>query len=389
MTEFDAVAHAEGDLTRRGFLRVSTLGSAAVVFGGASLLTACDPVGLMTADANGVRVHPFFKSRVVATTGVVVPGTNYPWHLWPDGGACFALPDGGWSYVSNSEWFVNAGAGFLRFDATGDIVDAGSILTGTQRNCAGGKTPWGTWLSCEEILTGAVWECDPIGATPAVRLPLMGLFNHEAAACDEVHEVIYLTEDRTDGALYRFVPETWGDLTTGQLQVLTEPASGPLAWVDVPDPDGAPVETKDQVPDTRRFNGGEGIDMSGGKAYFTTKGDNRVWCYDPDANTLAVIHDPAIQVNSMLSGVDNLVSSDAGVLYVAEDGGDMQIVLVRPDGSTFPVVQVTGVANSEMCGPAFSPDGTRLYFSSQRNPGTTYEVTGPWSAFNEPGPFNP
>ena len=78
-----------------------------------------------------------------------------------------------------------------------------------------------------------------------------------------------------------------------------------------------------------------------------------------------------------------------GVLYVAEDGGDMQIVLVRPDGSTFPVVQVTGVANSEMCGPAFSPDGTRLYFSSQRNPGTTYEVTGPWSAFNEPGPFNP
>jgi len=374
--------------TRREFLRVSTLGSAALVFGGAAVLSACDPVTLRKVDANGVMVHPFFTSRIVATTGVAVEGTTYDWHLWPDGGATFALPDGGWSYVSNSEWVLAgaAGAGFIRFDAGGNITDAGSILAGTQRNCAGGKTPWGTWLSCEEINYGAVWECDPIGAVPAVERPLMGKFFHEAAACDVANEVIYLTEDRPDGGLYRFVPDTWEDLSAGQLQVLTQASGQPLAWVDVPDPSGDPVHTRYQVTDMVLFDGGEGIDMVDGVAYFTTKGDNRVWTYDPTANALAIVYDDDVQVNGVLSGVDNLVASDTGVVYIAEDGGNMQIVLLRPDGSTFPVVELPGVENSEMCGPAFDPSGTRLYFSSQRNPGATYEITGPWASFRDAGP---
>ena len=62
----------------------------------------------------------------------------------------------------------------------------------------------------------------------------------------------------------------------------------------------------------------------------------------------------------------------------------MQIVLVRADGSTFPVVQVTGTTGSEITGPAFDPSGTRLYFSSQRDPGRTYEVRGNWSMFTQP-----
>ncbi|MEM7141999.1 MAG: alkaline phosphatase PhoX [Actinomycetota bacterium] len=376
---------ATHDISRRGFLRASSLGSAAIVFGGAAILSACDPVDLLTANADRLRLHPFFTSRTVATTGTNVAGTSYEWHRWPDGGACFPLPDGGWSYVSNSE--LVDGVGFIRFSADGTITDAGSCLEGTFINCAGGKTPWGTWLSCEEYPNGSVWECDPIGAVPGVRREAMGVFRHEAAAADPHGQKIYMTEDISDGGLYRFTPDTWGDLQTGLLEILTEPKPDHLVWVEVPDPTGgADNPTRYQVADTKIFNGGEGIDLANGKIIIGTKGDNRVWSYEPTKNHLSVIYDPNVQMNGVLSGVDNVVASDAGVIYVAEDGGDMQIVLVREDGSTFPVVQVVDTPESEICGPAFDPSGTRLYFSSQRNPGETFEVTGPWAAFTDPGP---
>jgi secreted PhoX family phosphatase len=382
---------APATLNRRGFLRVSALGSGAMVFGSGALLTACDPVGLKPADANGIRVAPGFTARVVATTDQEVASTGYTWHLWPDGGACFDLPGGGWSYVSNSEWFTGgpggAGASFIEFDAGGNIVNAGRCLSGTVRNCSGGITPWGTWLSCEETVTGSVWECDPLGAVPAIHHPGMGRFVHEAAACHPVEEVVYLTEDRPDGAFYRFVPTVWGDLSAGVLEVMTEAVPGTLAWATVPDPNGDPLGTRDQVADTKRFDGGEGIDLSGNNVVFATKGDNRVWSYDPVANALTVLYDAAVNVNAVLTGVDNVETSAAGVIYVCEDGGDMQIVLVREDGSTFPVMQIVGNSGSEICGAAFDSSGKRLYFSDQRNPGRTIEVSGSWGIFTDPGPL--
>jgi secreted PhoX family phosphatase len=155
----------------------------------------------------------------------------------------------------------------------------------------------------------------------------------------------------------------------------------------VPDPIGDPIATRDQVPDTKQFNGGEGIDLSNGNVVFTTKGDNKVWSYDPVANTLTTLYDAAIAVNGVLTGVDNVETSAEGVIYVCEDGGDMQIVLVREDGSTFPVVQIADNPTSEICGAAFDPSGKRLYFSDQRGPGRTIEVNGPWNLFTDPGLF--
>jgi secreted PhoX family phosphatase len=127
----------------------------------------------------------------------------------------------------------------------------------------------------------------------------------------------------------------------------------------------------------KSFSGGEGICYLDGSVFFTTKGDNKMWEYEIAGNQLSVAYDATTSTTPELTGVDNITATPAGGLYVAEDGGDMQIVLL--DGTRVePVVQVVGVDGSELAGPAFSPDGSRFYFSSQRNPGRTYEVTGPW-----------
>jgi secreted PhoX family phosphatase len=79
--------------------------------------------------------------------------------------------------------------------------------------------------------------------------------------------------------------------------------------------------------------------------------------------------------------VDNVVVSRSGDLYVAEDGADLQLCLITPDRIVAPFLQVLWQDGSELTGPAFSPDGQRLYFSSQRGGdgrGLTYEVTGPF-----------
>src|SRR5919107_1197576 len=98
------------------------------------------------------------------------------------------------------------------FAADGRITGAYRILSGTNVNCAGGATPWGTWLSCEEVPLGRVFETWPGGGRSAAERTRMGRFKHEAAACDPQRRVVYLTEDEEDGCLYRFLPDTWGDL---------------------------------------------------------------------------------------------------------------------------------------------------------------------------------
>ena len=343
-------------------------------------------------DALGLRLPEGFTARVVARSGELVQGTSTPWHAAPDGGACYLANDGGYVYVSNSEALVNAGASALRFTAEGELVDAYPILQGTLGNCAGGPTPWGTWLSCEEVPAGKVFECDPFGQAVALERPALGVFKHEAVAVDPVRGHLYLTEDEKDGRFYRFVADTVVDgrpeLTSGTLQVLqvVEGLEGAVVWLDVPDPSAADVATRFQVPESTPFDGGEGIAFHDGVVFFTTKGDNRVWAYDTDAESLTVLYDDDTAADPILTGVDNLWVTPAGDLLVAEDGGNMETIAITPDGRLVPIVQVMGHPSSEITGPALDPYRRRLYFSSQRGAsgnllgadGVTYEISGPF-----------
>ena len=352
---------------------------------------------LQPADANGLMLPPGFQSREIARANQPVAG--YPWHVFPDGQATFPAGDGGWVLVSNSESLAANGAGSsaIRFAPDGTISSAYRILSGTNANCAGGPTPWGTWLSCEEYDGGHVWECDPQGPGQGAIRPAMGTFNHEAVCVDPGARRLYMTEDEGDGGLYRFTPTNYPALGSGRLEIaVRHPTSSTrLRWAVVPDPTGISAPTRSQVAGTKRFNGGEGIWFDSGTVYFATKGDNRVWAYDVRSQILRWIYSHAATPNAPLRGVDNLTVSRAAEVFVCEDGGNMEICVISPapKRTVAPFLRLTGEAavglpdrGNETAGVVFDPSGRRMYFAAQRayGFGVVYEVTGPFQGASAP-----
>jgi uncharacterized protein len=371
-------------LSRRRFVQYAMLGLSNLAMPriGFSLPAALNKK-LYLDKIHNVAIPVGASIRIVAQSRQpVISNQSFLWHGAPDGGACYATNDNGWIYVSNSELNQQqGGVSAIRFNNQAEIVDAYSILKNTSRNCAGGKTPWNSWLSCEENGDqGQVYECDPEGKRQAQVRQDMGSFNHEAVAIDPKNHYCYMTEDVKDGCLYRFKPDSKGDLSTGTLEIAVA-NKNVLSWKKLEDPLAKTKPTRYQIKEAARFKGGEGIVYHDGKAFFTTKIDNVVWQYHINTGLISKIYDAADYQQPLLTGVDNIEVSPSGELLIAEDGGNMQIIALDHNYQPHVLVQIYNQDKSEITGPAFSPDGKRLYFSSQRGKtgksedGLTYEIT--------------
>ena len=412
-------------MDRREFLRaavVATGGAVTVPLVGSAVgaQPGSGPYGSLDGiepDENGILLPPGFTSRIVAMAGEPVGNSDYRWLVYPDGAAVFDDGEGGWYHTVNSEVFRPgfAGVSAIHYGPDGEILDAYRLLGESNANCGGGPTPWGTFLSGEEDFTGygVIWECDPTGAKPSVSHPAMGIFTHEAAAVDPDRQQVYMTEDQFDGLFYRFTPTNYPDLSDGLLEAARVEEDGSVTWIEVPDPSASETLTRQQLPgEATAFLGGEGIWYHNDVVFWSTKFDNIIHAINTADQTYSRIYeaDPAMvaEGTAILSGVDNLtVDAGTGDVYVAEDGGNMEIVIITPEGEVAPFLRVLDQDGSEITGPVFNPRRDRLYFSSQRGQapnnaedvlpeseitgnftGITYEVTGPFRGIvpDEPEP---
>lgn len=317
--------------------------------------------------------------------------------------------------------------------ATGVTEKQFLSLGGTELNCAGGPTPWGSWLSCEECFQGPgrkwhwlrritrdqrhgyVFEVSAYaeGLSKAEPIKAMGRFEHEACAVDENTGIVYMTEDRHHSLFYRYIPDTPGKLLDGgRLQALAlvghssvmthnwsaipqTPLNKPLAtrWIELDDVD--PVENdlriRGAVLGAATFARGEGLCVAGdGFAFTCTIGGpariGQVFTYTPSAfegtereteapGQLTLIAEA--NASSLLRNCDNLTMAPWGDLIVCEDTSNhCGLVGISPDGSQYPIAD-NAYSNSELAGVCFSPDGDIMFVNIQY-PGMTLAITGPF-----------
>ncbi len=380
-----------------------------------------DPAGLLDLPKG-------FSYRVLSALGdAMSDGGKVPDAA--DGMGCFDLGGGKLALVRNHELRPgkdSGGATGLHFDmddkgailpggTTTLVLDAASLtvesqfrsLSGTIRNCAGGITPWGSWLTCEEDVSNAggklgqnhgwVFEVPATATAPVDPVPLkaMGRFNHEAACVDPKTGMVYLTEDRDDGLLYRFIPKTNGKLAEGgrlQALALTDAAKGApepggwakVRWIDLYDVESPKDDLRKRgaAAGALTFKRGEGIEMGKGELYFMctsggAAGLGQVFRLQTGKDRLQLFFESTNR--AQFDYGDNLTIAPDGQLVICEDQytavTDNHLRCLTRKGEPYTLAKVR--VNTEPAGACFSPDG-KVLFANLYSPTRTLAITGPW-----------
>jgi secreted PhoX family phosphatase len=417
-----------------------------------------DPKGILDLP-KGFSYNVFSRTGERMSDGLFVPGKH-------DGMAAFPGPAGKTILVRNHETeahdlqnspfgpknellkgfdksrFYDGGRGekpgiggttTLVYDTrTGTLESHFLSLVGTIRNCAGGSTPWNTWVSCEETVqkADAVFEkdhgyCFEVPATVdgvvknPVALEAMGRFNHEAVAVDPRSGIVYLTEDRNDGLMFRFIPDKLGVLAAGgKLQAMVirgqksadtrnhsivEGGKGRLfqkgtsyevEWIDMENVQAPQDDLRYRGFDqgAARFARGEGIIWGNNAIYIAcTNGGpakkGQIWRYVPSAQEgrpeeknvpgkLELFIEA--EDGTLIENCDNIAIAPWGDIIISEDGNAPQYVVgVTPRGGSYQIAR-NAVSKAEFAGSIFSPDGSTLFVNIQ-TPGMTLAITGPWN----------
>jgi uncharacterized protein len=451
------VPSSTGGLSRRTFLRGAAVAAGAAAFGPFDALAARTANAAIAKLPFSPDYGPLYPTRDQATGLELLRlprGFEYFTHSWrgdamTDGLATPGAHDGMAAFrtgrtltlVRNHEQGsfsgkfadpaydpdANGGTTNLVFDPDkGEFRKSWASLSGTIRNCAGGPTPWGTWLTCQEttainpvsgVKHGYVLEVPATGSGNPAPMTAMGRFSHEAVAVDPATGWVYETEDANPSGLYRFIPAVPGDLAAGgTLEMLAigdgsydtrTDATGTTyertSWVPVENPDWEPGE---RTPVEQGVaNGGavfarlEGAWYADGKIYIVSTsggpvGQGQIFEYEPASGALRVLF--ASPSTDILNNPDNITVSPRGGIVLCEDGSGLEYLHgLTPDGEIFrfaannvvvpsgglpgkPAIAPGDYTGSEWAGATFDPKNGNWLFANIQSPGITFAITGPW-----------
>ncbi|WP_338448525.1 DUF839 domain-containing protein [Niallia oryzisoli] len=419
-------------LNRRDFLKVGGMSTLALTLGttglysfsvaskgfaakSSNLTSGFGGYGPLVKDPNGILDLPQgFTYKMLSRTGEKMPNGDLVPSMH-DGMAAFKGANDTTILVRNHENSTNAeypvngknpwsngaagGTTTLILGPDREIVDQYVSSSGTIRNCAGGSTTWGTWLTMEETRDmghGFVFEVNPLDPENEMsRTPIrdMGYFSHEAGHVDPATGIWYLTEDGSPSFLYRFVPndpsQKLGSLQKGgklyaaaidELPQASQLRTGQkfgVVWKEL-NPEIANQDARDKG--CMQFSRLEGAYFSEGTFWFddTSAGKKRlgrIYRYTPATNTLELFYESS-DVNN-LESPDNITITPWGDLWIAEDGdGINRIIGLTPEANVYTFAENT-LNDSEFAGPTFSTDGS-TFFVNMQTPGITFAIWGPF-----------